>query len=100
MLPIAFYRISESIVRVYGMRAADVERFCLALQEAEPRLRCRGQFQDPLKWLYYAEVDFGEAPDLRAELPPVSAFYGHPDVRLLMQRAGVRRVAQLGGPSC
>jgi hypothetical protein len=97
---IAFYRISESIVRVYGMRAADVERFCLALQEAEPRLHCRGQFQDPLKLLYYAEVSFSDAPDLRAELPPVGAFYGHPDVRLLMQHAGVRRVAQLGGPPC
>jgi len=87
---VAFYRTSESIVRVYGMRAADVERFCLALQEGEPRLRCRGQFQDPLKLLYYAEVDFGEAPDMRAELPPVGTFYGNADVQLLMERAGVR----------
>jgi len=100
MLPIAFHRASTSVVRVYGMRAAAVERFCLALQEAEPRLRCRGQFQDALKFLYFAVVDFSEAPDLRAELPPVGAFYGHPDVRLLMQHAGVRSVDQLGGTPC
>ena len=92
MLPIAFYRTSTFTVRVYGMRAADVERFCLALQEGEPRLSCRGLFQDPLGLPYYAEVNFGEAPDLRAELPPVGTFYGSADVQLLMERAGVRMV--------
>ena len=92
MLPIGFYRTGTFTVRAYGVRAADVERFCLALQEGEPRLRCCGLFQDPLKWLYYAEVDFRETPDLCAELPPVGTFYGHPDVRLLMERAGVRMV--------
>ena len=92
MLPIAFYRTSTFTVRAYGVRAADVQRFCLALQEGEPRLSCRGLFQDPLKWLYYAEVSFSEARELRAELPPVGAFYGHPDVQLVMERAGVRMV--------
>jgi hypothetical protein len=96
MLPLAFQRTSTSVVRVYGVRAADVARFCLALQEGEPRLRCRGQFQDPVKLLYYAEVSFSEAPDIQAELPPVGAFYGHPDVRLLMQHAGVSRTTEDG----
>jgi hypothetical protein len=100
MLPIAFYRTGSFTVRAYGMRAADVERFCLALQEGEPRLCCRGLFQDPLRLLYYAEVNFSEAPDLRAKLPPVGSFYGHPDVQLLMERAGVRMVHQLGGAVC
>jgi len=100
MLPIAFYRASTFIVRAYGMRAADVQRFCLALQEYEPKLSCRGLFQDPLKWLYYAEVSFGEAPAMRAELPPVGEFYGNPDVRLLMERAGVTMVHQLGVAPC
>jgi hypothetical protein len=92
MLPIAFHRTNTFTVRAYGVRAADVQRFCLALQEGEPRLSCRGLFQDSLKWLYYAEVSFSKAPDLYAELPPVGAFYGHPDVQLVMERAGVRMV--------
>jgi hypothetical protein len=92
MLPIAFHRTNTFTVRAYGVRAADVQRFCLALQEGEPRLSCRGLFQDPLKWLYYAEVNFGEAPDLYAELPPVDTFYGNADVQLVMERAGVRMV--------
>ena len=96
MLPIAFHRTSTSVVRAYGVRAADVERFCLVLQEGEPRLRCRGQFQDPRKWLYYAEVDFTDVPDIQAELPPVGAFYGHPEVRLLMERVGVSRITKDG----
>ena len=99
-MPVAFYRVSTYDVRVYGMRPQDVERFCLALQEGEPKLSCRGLFQDPLKLLYYAEVHFGEVPAMRAELPPVGTFYGNPDVRLLMERAGVRRVHQLGVASC
>lgn len=92
MLPIAFYRTSPFIVRAYGLRAADVQRFCLALQEGEPRLSCRGLFQDPLGLLYYAEVNFSEMPTMRAELPPVGASYGHPGLQLVMERAGVRMV--------
>ena len=99
-MPVAFYRVSTYDVRVYGMRPQDIERFCMALQEYEPKLSCRGLFQDPLKFLYYAEVNFGEVPAMRAELPPVGEFYGNPDVRLLVERAGVRMVHQLGGASC
>jgi len=96
VLPLAFHRTSTSVVRAYGVRAADVARFCLALQEGEPRLRQRSLFQEPRKWLYYAEVDFTDAPDIQAELPPVGAFYGHPDVRLLVQHAGVSRTTEDG----
>ena len=95
-MPVAFYRVSTYDVRVYGMRPQDVERFCLALQEGEPRLSCRGLFQDPLKLLYYAEVNFSEVLAMRAELPPVGSIYGHEDVVLLMNRAGVRMIHQLG----
>lgn len=90
-MPVAFYRIRTEVVRVYGMRPIDVERFCLALQEQTQHLRYRGQYRDPTGLLPYAEVDFSEAPALRAELPAVGSVYGHPDVILLINRAGIRR---------
>ena len=46
-MPVAFYRIRTEVVRVYGMRPIDVERFCLALQEQTQHLHYRGQYRDP-----------------------------------------------------
>ena len=90
-MPVAFHRTSTDIVRVYSMRPIDVERFCLALQAQTQNLRYRGQYRDPTGLLPYAEVDFSEAPALRDELPAVGSVYGHPDVILLINRAGSRQ---------
>lgn len=90
-MPVAFYRTSTEVVRVYGMCPRDVERFVLALQSQTQHLHYRGQFRDPTGLLPYAEVDFTEAPALRAELPAVGSVYGHPDVILLIRRAGIQQ---------
>ena len=95
-MPVAFYRVSTYDVRVYGMRPQDIERFCMALQEYEPKLHSRGPYRDPSGLLYYAVVDFREDGALRDQLPPVGSIYGHEDVVLLMNRAGVRMIHQLG----
>ena len=95
-MPIAFYRTHKYVVRVYGFRARDVIDYCLALQEARQRLSFHGTYRHPLGTLFYAEVHFGDNPELRDRLPPVGTMYGDEDVLTIMRRAGVRMVHELG----